>query len=96
MLRARLRKRLGALWADGLRRVGEELFREDDGFARQHGWEITVLRSGLGRCYRDPRFEGLCACTQCHGTGEIGREPCATCVGTGRVTRSATWEGRLP
>jgi hypothetical protein len=96
VLRAGLRKRLGALWADGLRRVGEELFRRDDAFARQHGWETTVLRGGPGRRYRDPRFDDLCACTRCNGRGEIDREPCVPCAGTGRVRRTAAREGRLP
>jgi hypothetical protein len=96
VLRARLRKRVAALWADKLRRVGEELFRQDDAFARQHGWEITVLRGRPGRLYRDPRFDDLRACTRCNGRGEIDRKPCGPCAGTGRVRQAAAQEGRLP
>jgi hypothetical protein len=91
-----LRKRLAALGANWLRRAGEALFRKDDALARQRGWQVTVLGRGLARCYHDPRFDVLSACPRCEGSGETGVEPCALCGGSGRVTRIAIREGRLP
>lgn len=91
-----LQKRLTVLGANWIRRVGEALFREDDALARQQGWQVTVVSGGLGRRYRDPRFDALHACRRCDGSGETGSEPCALCGGSGRVTQIATWEGRLP
>jgi len=40
-------------------RVGARLFAMNDTEAGWRGWEITELRSGLGRSYHDPRFDLL-------------------------------------
>ena len=37
--------------------VGNLVFGADDRFAAQHGWQITARHGGLGRSYRDPRFD---------------------------------------
>jgi len=68
-----------------LRRIGAAVFRKDDDFARQQGWEITEGRFGLSRSYRDPRFNELASCPVCGGTGSAGKTRCARCSGTGRV-----------
>ena len=70
-----------------IRGFGSWLFQAEDARARQHGWQIAVNRGGLGRTYRDPRFDTLTACPQCRGGG-IGTQdtPCAPCLGTGRVS----------
>jgi hypothetical protein len=67
--------------------AGEGLFAVPDRVAVQHGWRITAHHGGLGRCYRDPRFDTLDACRRCHGSGETDSEPCVPCGGSGRVTR---------
>lgn len=41
------------------RRAGARLFARNDAEARWRGWQITELRGGLARSYRDPRFEAL-------------------------------------
>ena len=47
-----------AAWLAGiLRRTGERLFLTCDEEANWRGWEITPLYGGLGRSYRDPRFD---------------------------------------
>jgi len=70
-----------------IRRFGDWLYRADDAFARQHGWQITVLRGGLVRVYRDPRFDRFRRCPACGGIGTSpGGESCAQCAGTGRIT----------
>jgi hypothetical protein len=78
--------------------AGGRLFGAGDAAAVQHGWQITVRRGGLGRGYRDPRFDALRACPRCHGSGRADHEPCTACDGTGRVTvapsRPATPEGQ--
>lgn len=69
-------------WAE---KAGERLFARDDLFAVQRGWQITIRRGGLGRQYRDPRFDSLRSCPRCAGSGTAAGEPCAACVATGRI-----------
>ena len=71
-----------------IRRFGNWLFQaEEAARARQHGWQITVNRDGLGRTYRDPRFDRFRRCPACGGTGRCpGGESCGPCAGTGRIT----------
>jgi len=65
----------------------QRLFAATDATARQHGWQIISLSGGLGRRYRDPRFDNLASCLQCRGSGaRVSGSPCQTCAGTGRVT----------
>jgi len=76
--------------------VGNRVFRTDDQWAIEHNWQITRRHGGLSRSYRDPRFDTLRACPRCGGSGGIPDEPCATCDGTGRVRRVASYpEGQL-
>jgi hypothetical protein len=42
-----------------LRRIGAKLFAANDAEARWRGWQITELRAGLARSYRDERFDAL-------------------------------------
>ncbi len=58
-----------------------------DARARERGWDVTVTgRHGLGRSYRDPRFDLLRSCPQCPGTGRsTGGGECGRCRGTGRI-----------
>jgi hypothetical protein len=37
--------------------AGDLLFRADDDFAESAGWEVSATHGGLGRTYRDPRFD---------------------------------------
>jgi hypothetical protein len=47
-------------WLTGiLNRAGARLFALNDEEARWHGWQITELRWGLARAYRDARFDML-------------------------------------
>ncbi len=76
-------------------KAGNRLFARDDQTARSHGWQVTARCGGLGRRYRDPRFDTLCACRECEGGGYVGGEPCAVCQGTGRVTRELHAPGEV-
>lgn len=74
-------------WLAGrIRLAGDRQFSEDDTWARQHGWLIEARRGGLSRSYRDPRFDNLSRCRECHGSGtDESDRPCRRCSGTGRV-----------
>ena len=45
------------------------LFTVNDTEAAWRGWQITKAHGGLGRGYRDPRFDKLAECRMCRGTG---------------------------
>jgi hypothetical protein len=47
-------------WLSDLpRRLGNRLFAMNDDEAGWRGWEVAVTAGGLGRRYRDPRFNTL-------------------------------------
>jgi hypothetical protein len=68
------------------RRLGDRLFAMNDNEAYWRGWQITPVHGGLGRRYRDPRFDTLAECATCWGAGVIARALCVPCDGIGRVT----------
>ncbi len=68
------------------RRWGDRWFAMNDAEATWWGWQMTRVHGGLGRRYRDPRFDTLAECAWCRGTGLIADAPCIPCSGTGRVT----------
>jgi len=68
------------------RRLGDRLFAMNDTEAYWRGWQITAVHGGLGRRYRDLRFDTLAECAPCRGAGVTGDAPCVPCLGTGRVT----------
>ncbi len=70
--------------------AGQRLFARDDLRAVEHGWQITTRCGGLGRQYRDPRFDTLRSCPRCAGSGTADGEPCGVCAATGRVTVHAS------
>ena len=78
---------MGVDWlAYRLRRWGDRWFAMNDTEAYWRGWQITKTHGGLGRRYRDIRFDTLAACAQCAGAGEWADAPCGPCLGTGRIT----------
>jgi DnaJ-class molecular chaperone len=50
------------------------------------GWQISTPRGGLGRRYRDIRFDTLAGCARCAGAGAWADAPCGPCLGRGRIT----------
>jgi hypothetical protein len=72
------------------RKIGESAHREADDYARERGWTTTRTHAGLGRVYRDPRFDALAACNSCAGSGVREDAPCSRCAGTGRITLKLT------
>jgi len=71
--------------AYALRRWGDRLFVMNDNEAYWRGWQIIKTHAGLGRRYRDPRFDTLAACARCAGMGDFADVPCGPCRGTGRI-----------
>jgi hypothetical protein len=49
------------------RRLGDRLFAMNDTEAYWRDWQITKTPGGLGRRYRDPRFDTLAECPRCLG-----------------------------
>jgi hypothetical protein len=75
--------------ADLLIRIGDWMFAMNDQEAGWRGWQMEREHAGLGRRYRDPRFDTLSRCPHCCGIGTIAADrPCAQCAGTGRVVLS--------
>jgi hypothetical protein len=68
------------------RRWGDRWFAVNDAEADWHGWQMTRIHGGLGRRYRDPRFDALDQCAWCRGAGLIAEAPCVPCSGSGRVS----------
>jgi hypothetical protein len=68
------------------RRLGDHLFAMNDTEAYWRGWQIAKVHGGLGRRYRDPRFDTLTGCLKCLGSGALADAPCGPCLGTGRIT----------
>jgi DnaJ-class molecular chaperone len=67
-------------------RIGERAFAGTDAVARRHDWQIVPTRAGLGRRYRDPRFDTLAPCSRCRGLGTpASGDPCLICGGAGRI-----------
>ena len=68
------------------RRLGDRLFVTNDMEAYWRDWQITKMRGGLARRYRDPQFDMLAECPKCQGAGVTADLPCPPCLGTGRIT----------
>jgi hypothetical protein len=69
------------------RRLGDRLFAMNDAEAYWRSWQIIRTHGGLGRRYRDPRFDALAECPKCQGSGLTADQPCPPCQGTGRIGR---------
>ena len=60
------------------------LFRQPDLNALARGWEVHRPLP-FRRVYRDPRWDSIAACADCHGTGFAAAHTCCTCSGRGTV-----------
>ena len=67
------------------RRLGDRLFAMNDAEAYWRTWRITSTHGGLGRRYRDLRFDVLAECPKCRGPGLTADQSCPLCQGTGRI-----------
>lgn len=61
-------------------RIANRLFAAEDDRARARGWQVRPISGGLGRGYRDPRWDMIRACDNC---ADFGADPdCPVCGGT--------------
>lgn len=80
---------------DAISRFGEILFHRADARARSCGWAVTSTHRGLGRSYRDPRFDTLRHCPRCAGSGKDPLDhDCPHCFGAGRIVHDPRPAGR--
>lgn len=70
--------------------IGDRLFVDEDVWARAKGLQVEVRLGGLGRTYRDPRFDSLAGCPVCRGIGsDQDIRCCDHCSGTSRIRLDA-------
>jgi hypothetical protein len=74
--------------------LGDRLFATQDEQAHTYGWQVFPTKAGLGRRYRDPRFDSLMECATCQGIGGQPDALCGDCFGLGRITLQQPNEGR--
>jgi hypothetical protein len=67
------------------RKLASMLFREDDEFARDQGWQIQTSRFGLSRTYRHPGFEMFASSPDRSSLGPCEDADCSCCVGIGQA-----------
>ena len=83
-----VRDTIATRFAEIFRRAGESLFMSCDEEAFWRGWEITQLRRGLGRSYRDPRFDTR---RRAHHLDTLGGESlCRPGARSGQTTRACS------
>ena len=72
-----------------LTQVGNLLFAGKDEEASWHAWSVERRDAGLGRAYRDPRFDTLASCPRCHrvSTAADGTA-CKQCSAAERLVRA--------
>jgi hypothetical protein len=77
-----------------LRRIGRALFRDDEEFARQCGWQIQVGRFGLSRAYRHRGFEVLARGRERCSSGRCRDADCGRCASTDAMLGRPSAGGR--
>ena len=73
------------------RRLGDRLFAMNDAEAYWRSWQITRTHGGLGRRYRDPRFDTLAECPKCRGAGADRGPAVPALPGHGAGNTAARW-----
>lgn len=64
---------LAIAWLAGLRRrAGRRLYEKNDLEASWRGWQVIETSGGLGRQYRDARFDSLAALREARGDAADG------------------------
>jgi hypothetical protein len=72
-----------------LTRVGNLLFAGKDQEAGWHAWSVERRGAGLGRAYRDPRFDTLASCPRGHRVSTVADgTACQQCSAAERLVRA--------
>jgi hypothetical protein len=72
-----------------LQQLGDLVFAGEDAEAAWHAWNVERRCAGLGRLYRDQRFDALAACPRCQRISTLaGRSVCQQCSAADRLVRT--------
>jgi hypothetical protein len=82
-------ERLADWTARCVQQLGDVVFATEDQEAAWHAWNVEPRYAGLGRLYRDQRFDALVACPRCHRVSTVtGRTVCQQCSTAERLVRA--------
>jgi hypothetical protein len=82
-------ERLTDWMARCVRQLGGLVFASEDQEAAWHAWDVEQRCAGLGRLYRDQRFDALVSCPRCHCVSTAaGRTVCQQCSAADRLVRT--------
>jgi hypothetical protein len=82
-------ERLADWTARCVQQLGDLVFAVKDAEAAWHAWEVEPRYAGLGRLYRDQRFDGLVSCPRCHRVSTVaGSAVCKQCSAADRLVRT--------
>lgn len=66
--------------------AGDLVFASKDTEASWHAWDMERRHAGLGRAYRDPRFDTLVSCPRCHNVSTVADgSACRQCSAAERL-----------
>jgi hypothetical protein len=66
--------------------TGDLVFASKDAEASWHAWDMERRDAGLGRAYRDPRFDTLVSCPRCHNASTVADgSACRQCAAAERL-----------
>jgi hypothetical protein len=66
--------------------TGDLVFASKDAEASWHAWDMERRAAGLGRAYRDRRFDTLIPCPRCHNISTVANgSVCKQCSAAGRL-----------
>lgn len=82
-------ERLADWTARCVQQLGDLVFAVEDQEAAWHAWDVEQRFAGLGRLYRDQRFDALVSCPRCHRVSTVtGSTVCKQCSATDRLVRT--------
>jgi hypothetical protein len=88
-LRPEPHERLADWTARCVQQLGDLVFAVEDQEAAWHAWDVEHRYAGLGRLYRDQRFDALVSCPRCHRVStDAGRTVCKQCSAADRLVRT--------
>ena len=69
-----------------IRQLGDLVFAREDQEATWHAWDVERRDAGLGRRYRDRRFQALVPCPRCHRVSTVADgADCPQCSAADRL-----------
>jgi hypothetical protein len=82
-------ERLADWTARCVQQLGDLVFALEDAEATWHAWNVEPRYAGLGRLYRDQRFDALVACPRCHRVSTVaGSAVCKQCSAADLLVRT--------